>query len=35
MAACLYAGKGVGHIKSVMSAQEIVSSLWADAQKLL
>ena len=34
-AACLYAGKGVGHIKSVMPAAEIVSSLWAEAQKSL
>jgi nitronate monooxygenase len=30
-AACLYAGKGVGHIKSIMPAAEIVKTLWAKA----
>lgn len=34
-ASCLYAGKGIGHINSVLPAADIVRSLWADAQKLL
>ncbi len=32
---CLYAGKSVASIKSVLPAAEIVRSLWADAQKSL
>jgi nitronate monooxygenase len=35
LAACLYAGKGVGHIESVLPAADIVTSLWRDALKLL
>ena len=34
-AACLYAGKGVGHIKSVLPAGDIVTALWSEAQSLL
>jgi nitronate monooxygenase len=35
LAACLYAGKGVAAINSILPAGEIVSTLWAQAQKSL
>ena len=35
MAACLYAGMGVGGIVSVMPARDIVETLWTEASKLL
>lgn len=35
LAACLYAGMGVDHIKTIESAGDLVRRLWADTQKLL
>lgn len=35
LAGCLYAGKGVAGINSVLPAREIVSVLWGEAQKSL
>lgn len=35
LAGSLYAGKGVGHIRAVMPAADIVRSLWAEARQSL